>query len=406
MGNFAELSRIVVLNDSGTWGDESDSDCGVPVLRSTNIQDGQLVLVDVARRKLSEKHLVSKRLETGDIIVTTSSGSPELIGKCCYFEQPPDGTAYYFSNFTLRLRPNPEQLAPKYLFYWLKSEPARVYLRRMSDTTSGLRNLNRTLYLSQKVPLPSVHEQRTIVRFLESCDSLIDKRKQAIVLLDTLTRAIFADMFGNVVTNERGWDVLLFSEVCESRLGKMLDQRRQAHLPQRPYLRNLNVQWNNLDLGDVQFMGISDDESEKYRLTYGDLLICEGGEVGRAAIWHDQLPDCYFQKALHRTRPRPTLATPEYMLFLLWFYAENGGFKDFVSSATIAHLTGEKLARISVPVPPIALQNEFTQKLNQVKQLKAKLTDSLEELKQLYSSFQDEFFWTPVVRDTSELAHV
>src|SRR5262245_59841428 len=113
------LSEILVMSDSGTWGDEGTDLSGNPVLRSSNIQNYKLDIDHVAWRIVPARDIDKKRLLPGDIIVTSSSGSPELIAKCALFDQPDDGRDYYFSNFTLRLRADQTRVIPKYLYYWL-----------------------------------------------------------------------------------------------------------------------------------------------------------------------------------------------------------------------------------------------------------------------------------------------
>src|SRR6185436_1585821 len=126
-------------------------------------------------------------------------------------------------------------------------------------------------------------------------------------------------------------------------LGKMLDQKQQTGELRRPYLRNANVQWFRFDLRDVLQMDFDDDDRRILRLQPGDLLICEGGEPGRAAVWQGEIEECYFQKALHRARPNRRLATSDYLAWMFWFLVQRGLLSG-VTSATIAHLTGEKLA--------------------------------------------------------------
>src|SRR4030042_1113974 len=143
--------RNIVEASSGIWGEPPlNNGTDTPVLRSTNIHAGRLVLDEIAERSLPH-HLIERyRLQDGDIIVTSSSGSSHLIGKCAIFYQPTDEPPYLFSNFTQRLRPNHHVVSPRYLYYYLLSPRAKAELNRIHTTTSGLRNLNIPLYLQQK----------------------------------------------------------------------------------------------------------------------------------------------------------------------------------------------------------------------------------------------------------------
>jgi type I restriction enzyme S subunit len=155
----------------------------------------------------------------------------------------------------------------------------------------------------------------------------------------------------------RGWAWGPVGEIAETQLGKMLSAKARRGHGGRPYLRNKNVQWGRIDLDDLLQMDFSDTEFEKFCLREGDLLVCEGGEVGRAAIWRGGL-ECAYQKALHRIRPRGGV-TPEYMLYLLMHYASTHAFERYVTGSTIAHLPQEDLRELPVPLPPLAEQRRI-----------------------------------------------
>ena len=97
------------------------------------------------------------------------------------------------------------------------------------------------------------------------------------------------------------WEKVRLGDVTDSCLGKMLDQEKNRGELQ-PYLANINVRWGTFDLEDLPQMRFEAGEQERYGLKYGDLVICEGGEPGRCAIWKEQLPDMKIQKAIHRVR--------------------------------------------------------------------------------------------------------
>jgi type I restriction enzyme, S subunit len=155
----------------------------------------------------------------------------------------------------------------------------------------------------------------------------------------------------------RGWAIATIGEVADTQLGKMLSAKARSGNGARPYLRNKNVQWGRIDLDDLLVMDFSDEEFEKFRLRPSDLLVCEGGEVGRAAIWRGTI-ECAFQKALHRVRPRGGVL-PEFLLYLLMHYAATREFERYVTGSTIAHLPQEDLRRLPVPLPPLAEQRRI-----------------------------------------------
>lgn len=152
------------------------------------------------------------------------------------------------------------------------------------------------------------------------------------------------------------WSVRSLSEIAETALGKMLDKGKRKGLPQVPYLRNVNVQWGRIETNDVLMMELADDERERFGVRHGDLLVCEGGEIGRCAIWHGRTGYVAYQKALHRIRPSELLDV-QYLRYLLEHYSLNGTLASFATGSTIAHLPQQQLRRIPVPVPPLDEQH-------------------------------------------------
>ena len=243
-----------------------------------------------------------------------------------------------------------------------------------------------------KLPVPTLSEQKRIAAILDAADALRANRRETLAQLNTLLQSTFLEMFGDPVTNPKGWKTVAFSEIGTSRLGKMLDKGKEKGDEQFPYLANFNVQWGRFDLSNLRTMELSPSDRVEFLLQNGDLLICEGGEVGRTAIWTEQMENVYFQKALHRVRVSPENVTAEYIQYYMWFMAQNGGFRDFTNSATIAHLTGVKLKGLPVPLPPLGLQQHFATILQSVEQQKSRLRAHLEELDTLFASLQARAF--------------
>jgi len=276
-----------------------------------------------------------------------------------------------------------------FLYYYIDSSFDELSSKA---TGAAIPGLSRKDVGSLQIPVPPLPEQQRIAAILDKADALRAKRRAALAKLDTLLQATFIDMFGDPVTNPMGWEVKAFNDVCESRLGKMLDAKQQTSQYIHSYLRNANVQWDRFELDDLSEMDFDEKDKETFRLEEGDLLICEGGEVGRTAIWRGELTDCYYQKALHRARANPKLATPEFMLYFMWLMAINHGLEDHTTSATIAHLTGVKLKRLPVPLPPLERQKQFTKRYNKTHALRLKILQSQDYLNNLFHALQQRAF--------------
>lgn len=158
------------------------------------------------------------------------------------------------------------------------------------------------------------------------------------------------------------WEKVLLGEVTDSCLGKMLDQEKNRGEYQ-PYLANVDVRWGNFNLDDLSEMRFEKDEQERYGLKYGDLVICEGGEPGRCAIWKNQIPNMKIQKALHRVRVHDCL---DYRYLYYWFLlaGKTGGLEQYFTGATIKHMPGQKLKSVVIDKPPIEIQRSIADVLS------------------------------------------
>jgi type I restriction enzyme S subunit len=163
------------------------------------------------------------------------------------------------------------------------------------------------------------------------------------------------------------WPIASVEEHFEIQLGKMLSARARRGLSPRPYLRNANVQWGTFDLRDVFEMDFDDREFDKFQLIPGDILVCEGGEPGRTAIWQGQIQDCCYQKALHRLRPRSGRVSGPFFTFWMETAVRLLGLYAPTVRTTIAHLPAVKLAALKLPVPPRDEQGAIAHALSALK---------------------------------------
>lgn len=183
------------------------------------------------------------------------------------------------------------------------------------------------------------------------------------------------------------WEMKRLKHIAEVVLGKMLQNGKQGDDELKPYLRSLNVQWEKVNVSDVKEMWFSKREIEKYRLKKYDLVVSEGGEVGRTAIWNDEIPECYIQNSVHKITPGQKI-NPFYLLYQFVTFGKCGFFDAIVNQVSIGHLTREKLVNLEFFLPPLAEQaaiadflDRKTAQIDTFLALKAKAVALLKERK-------------------------
>ncbi len=160
------------------------------------------------------------------------------------------------------------------------------------------------------------------------------------------------------------WAWVNVSAVAHARLGKMLDKAKNKGTP-RKYLRNINVRWFDFDLSDLLEMRFEDSELPEFALRFGDVMICEGGEPGRAAVWDARETDIYFQKAIHRVRFLDFVDS-EFFVKALRASADDGRLAEYFTGTGIKHFTGKGLASYLFPLPPLAEQRRIVAKVDEL----------------------------------------
>lgn len=170
-----KLGEVLELCDSGTWGIESSE--GMPLLRSTNMQNGVLILDDLKYINVPNDKRDRYTLREGDILITKSSGSVDHIGKSLFITEEMDGI-YGFSNFTQRLRVDRTQVLPKWVYFKISNPATRDFLLGASQTSTGLRNLKIPALKELEIPLPPLVEQKRIVKKIENLFAEVDEAKK------------------------------------------------------------------------------------------------------------------------------------------------------------------------------------------------------------------------------------
>jgi type I restriction enzyme, S subunit len=310
-------------------------------------------------------------LRVGDVVITKDSETPDDIGvPALIAETFPDLVCGY--HLTI-LRPYETLIFGGYLFYALASHLSayQFYLAangvtRFGLTYQGTKNV--------RIAFPLVPEQQQIAAFLDwktgQIDALIARKKELLEKLKekriaVITRAVTKGLNSAAPMRDSGiawlgevpkhWKIPTLKMRYTVELGKMLDGKRITGEALLPYLRNTDVQWDRINYEDLPEMDISEEEYDRYTAKENDVLVCEGGEVGRAAVVVTKETVVGFQKAIHRLRAQTDKEIPRF-LFYTFYWAANTGVFSAEGSSTIAHLTAEQLRRYQFPQPPLPEQ--------------------------------------------------
>lgn len=155
-----------------------------------------------------------------------------------------------------------------------------------------------------------------------------------------------------------GWEWTRLGDIADTTLGKMLDCGKRGGHPEVPYLRNVDVQWGRIEINDLPKIEVPEDELGFFSLAEDDLLVCEGGEIGRCAIWPGSPHYVTFQKALHRVRPLGSISSRFLMQVLRWL-SNTGRLFEVSTGSTIMHLPQKNLRSLRVPLPPLSEQRRL-----------------------------------------------
>ena len=243
------------------------------------------------------------------------------------------------------------EVLPKYLFYGTQylilRFPDKGYARHYQHIEK------------MDLRLPELEEQLRIVNRIEELFSELEK---GVETLETIKKQL--TVYRQAVLKEAFEEIthyVHFGSCIDSRLGKMLDKEKNTG-SFRKYLRNINVRWFSFDITDLLEMKIENSEMDKYTISKGDLVICEGGEPGRCAVWTKDESICY-QKALHRVRFTDG-SNPYFYMYYLWFAAQTGKLKEYYTGTGIKHLTGQSLVKISVPTVERKQQDQIVKMID------------------------------------------
>lgn len=382
IAKLGDIGQIITGNTPKTADAENYASNDICFVKPSDISDDEITQLSSSEFYISETARNKARILPKESILVTCIG---IIGKIAI-----NHTECAFNQQINAIIPDLKKCITNYLAYALQYQKPKL-----QDIANApiVPILNKSQFSNVEIKIPTIENQLIVATSLDKVTDLISLRKQQLSKLDELVKSQFIEMFGDPVMNPMGWPECTFSDITSSRLGKMLDGKQQTGKCKYPYLANYNVQWFHFDLSKMNEMDFDEGDRLEFELKNGDLLVCEGGEVGRCAVWRNEIDNCYFQKAVHRVRCDLDFVLPEYLVWWFKFRSDYNRFEDIVGSkSTIAHLPGVKLKKLQVVVPPVDLQKQFATILQQVDKSKFEIRKSLEKLETLKKALMQQYF--------------
>jgi type I restriction enzyme, S subunit len=363
---------------------------GVPYVRPSEIRNSAIALGDIRRTSAAIAAKYRRSTLQADDVLLSIVGT---IGKVAVVPRELQGGN--ITQSTVRVRAKEGSADHRFLFWTLQS-PAVVSQFNELRLGTGVPRLNVAHVRGLMVPRPPLPEQRRLADILDKADAIRRKRKEAIALTEELMRSAFLDMFGDPVTNPKGWKVKALGELADIvsgvTKGKKYDGLKTVEVP---YMRVANVQDGHLVLDEVKTISVSEEEGQRYLLQVGDVLLTEGGDpdkLGRGTVWRNEVSGCIHQNHIFRVRSHGE-ARPEYLSAII---ASERGKRYFLRAAKqttgIATINSTQLKAFPVLLPPPELQDCYVAFLSSARTLRDRLTSASRGHEELFHTLMHRAF--------------
>ena len=289
--------------------------------------------------------------------------------------------------------PRNGEFLPEFMMYYMVFRRNDLLNQRYGAAQP---NISQQLLRNLEVTLPPVSEQREIARVVTTIRRARHAARQVIEAAREMKRSVMMALFRGQEDEGQetelgvlpaGWNVEKIGDLFDIQQGKALSPAARTGDSPRPFLRTANVLWGRIDVTSVDQMDFSEEEAEFYELKPEDLLICEGGDIGRTAMWNGELEPCYYQNHLHRLRPKQDGLVSRFYMY--WMDAAMNLFGLYVGQGnltTIPNLSKGRLSAFLVPVPAYAQQKAIARHIMAIDE-KIRLEESrIAKLQDLYQT--------------------
>jgi type I restriction enzyme, S subunit len=386
-----ELQDLLVFLTSGSrgWAQYYSSN-GSLFLRIQNVKDGKLILDEIQYVNVPDSAEAERtRVQAGDLLISITAD----LGRTAVIPENL-GTAYINQHLVL-VRLDQTRAYPDYISRFLASERGQTQFQKLDrgGVKSGL-NFNDIRQI--RIPLPPIATQKKIAAILDQAEALRSLRRQSIEQLDALARSLFLEMFGDPVTNPKEWKSRQLSECVDKiQIGPFGTQLHQEEYVDNgiPAINPTHIK-NGKIIPDASFSVSIEKYQEltQYHLQSNDVILGRRGEMGRCAVITPVENGWLCGTGSLFIRPGSELLNSDYLFSLLSDQSMKEHLERSSQGVTMANLNKTIVGQIPISLPPLALQQEFADRITAIEALKAQHRESLAKMDTLFSSLQHRAF--------------
>lgn len=386
-----KLADIAASVEYGVTASATQHQTGPKFLRITDIQNGKVDWENVPWCDCDSATAKKSRLEQGDIVFARTGATT---GKSYRIEQCPKHTV--FASYLIRVRLG-SSAESRYVSHFFNTPQ---YWTQITQSARGVAQpgVNATTLKALRLPLPPLTEQRLIAEVLDKSEELRAKRRNALATLDSLAQSIFLEMFGDPVTNPKGWTQVKLVEAVNGKygikagpFGSSLKKEDYTATGYRVYGQE-QVIAGRFDIGDYCIGLKKFQQLRSCEVAEGDILVSLVGSYGKVLIVPKGIEPGIINPRLLKITPNCTLLTPIFLATVIESPTVQLEFERVSHGGTMGILNAGLLKQLRVPLPPLDLQRDFAHRIAAVEALKTAHRASLAELDALFASLQHRAF--------------
>ncbi|MCE9967493.1 restriction endonuclease subunit S [Aeromonas salmonicida] len=362
---MVKLGELATHIRNGVSIKQSPDAGGLKITRIETIAERKVNLNKCGYAGLTENDYMDFRLKKGDILISHINSESHL-GKCAIFEEERNDIIHGMNLLSFRTN---RKVEPKYLYYALSSDSFLMKLKKITKKSVNQASFNVTSFKELDIPLPPLEEQKRIAEIMDKADVIRQKRQQAIALADDFLRSVFLDMFGDPVTNPKGWAVKpLGKDIIHANNG-LARRRKEEDNVGDIVLRLQDVQYDGINFDkDLNRITLDKKEKERYQVDIGDILFIRvngnPNYVGRSTIFNGHVEDVYHNDHIIRLKVSSSFE-PKFLSFV---FNSNGGRKIIAkktkTSAGQHTISQAGIEELEIYRPPLEKQKSFVRIMN------------------------------------------